>query len=294
MSGLRDIQLIETDSNKRCRAKYVVGIDESGNPIGGEPFVLTAVQCPRDAGELLAEQLIHSGLNPWTNKSQSLSSLVDKQEQTQRVQQLITCLTDIPVTWCSVAGWNEYNNSQKAASACLVASKAITASPMSEAPSYSGPAVLLPDGSSNTYSNKQRLLRQHAAAQFSGGFTSRYCPVYVSSLSKGDLTYPAITAADYIAGYIRHQMQQGISVEELPKQVLRIDESWSTADNPPTIYYSLRPTGGMQNNLVRSRAISWIEGRKIADEGSLSGRKPYKRIVHRLSSEEVQMYLQDL
>lgn len=290
MSGLRDIQLIEDGSGERTRAHHVVGVDESGNPTGSQPFVLVAVQCPRSSGELLAERLVQSDLDPWKSKSQTLSVSIDEAEQTQRIEAFLDVLDEIPITWSAVAGWDKYDTARRAAAACIVTTKALTASYSDRTPSYEGSAVLLHDGGEDTYGTEQRLLRKHAASQFGGGFDS-VCPVYTSALPKADLTYPEVNAADYLAGYIRHEMAQGTAVEVLPDPVTRIDDSWRVADVAPVAHYRLRITGGVQQSTARSRIIAWIEGRRVTTAGSITGQKPYDSIVNRLTSDTLKQYL---
>lgn len=285
--------MVEDGSGERKRADHVIGVDEPGNPTGSDPFVLAAVQCPRSHGEHLAEQLIRCGLDPWKNKSRTLSADIDTTEHTRRVETFVEALKEIPVTWSAVAGWGSYDIKQRAATACIVTTKALTAD-TAVRPSYKGPAVLLHDGAEDTYGSKQRLLRQHAATQFGGGFDSRVCPVYTSALPKADLTYPEVNAADYLAGYIRHKLSEGNPVELLPNPVTRIDDSWRVADGVPVAHYRLRTTGGTQESTARSRVIAWIEGRRIANPDTLTGQKPYGKLIDRLSSERVKQYLSEM
>lgn len=294
MSGLRSVQLVEGGTGDRIRADHVVGVDESGNPSDSRPFVLAAVQCPRSSGEKLAELLIRCGLDPWKSKSQTLTVDTDEGEQSQRIETFLELLGETPSTWSAVAGWHTYDIAQRAAAACIVTTKALVGTGRNSDLSYEGPAVLLHDGSENTYGKRQRLLRQHATSQFGGGFDSRVCPVYTSALPKADLTYPEVNAADYLAGYIRYKMTRGATVERLPEPVTRINESWRATDAVPVAHYRLRTTGGVQQSTTRSRVIAWIEGRRVADETDITGQKPYNRIVDRLSSEILKQYLLDM
>lgn len=135
--GLRSVQ-VTSESGRRKRLDHVIGVDESGNPDGGnEPFVISAVQCPRNYGEELAESLVDAGLNPWRSKSSSLS-VSDKAKATQdeRVRSFIDAISSTPITWCAAVGWEAYSVPRRATIACTVTSKALTTPHSDQLPSF--------------------------------------------------------------------------------------------------------------------------------------------------------------
>lgn len=291
--GLRSVQ-VTSESGQRKRLDHVIGVDESGNPDGGnEPFVISAVQCPRSYGEKLAESLIDAGLNPWRSKSSSLSvSDEAKATQDDRIRSFIGTISSTPITWCAAVGWEAYSVPKRATIACTVTSKALTAPHSDQRPSFEGDAALIHDGNAKTYGDKQRHLRKQASAKFNPSFQSAICSVYVSSLPKADLTYPEVVAADYIAGFVRKKLAEGEkSVSQLPNQVLWISSEWRSEDVQPVPLYWLRTSGNRQSTTQQSRITAWIEGRRPPEEGLTSGGQ-FKNIVdNRLESDTLKEYL---
>lgn len=291
--GLRSIQ-VTSESGQRERLDHVVGVDESGNPDGGgEPFVISAVQCPRSYGEKLAEFLINAELNPWRSKSNSLSvSDEAKATQDERVEAFIDLIDSTPITWCAAAGWKAYGVPKRAKIACTVASKALTTPHRVQQPNFEGDAALIHDGNAKTYGNKQQHLRKQASAAFNSSFQSAICSVYVSSLPKADLTYPEVVAADYLAGYVRKKLANGEkSMKQLPDQVLWIRSDWSPEDIQPAPLYWLRTSGSSQATTEQSRVVAWIEGRRPSNDGLTSGGQFSNIVSNRLSSDTLREYL---
>jgi hypothetical protein len=291
-SGLREIELLEhgvVDTQPPVQhASHVVGIDESGNHHDG-PFVMTAVQCPRSHGELLAELLIELGLEPWKSKSSSTPRGMSGTELSGTIEQLLSSFDSSPITWHAVAGWGTYTVDQRAATACIVASKALTGG-SSSVPEYEGPAALVHDGGSRMYGSRQELFRRAATRQFNG-FGDRVTQVYITQLQHGDLVYPEITAADYIAGYIRIQLPE-VGIEGLGYDIQRIDDSWNVSDDPPSTLYSLRSRNRRQSQQKHDRAAAWIEGRRPSSD-DVWGHQPLHSLANRLQSDVVQGYLLD-
>jgi hypothetical protein len=271
------------------QADHVVGVDESGNG-GGGPFVMVAVQCPRERGEDLAELLIDLDLQPWKNKSSSTPSGMTNADLSSRVRDLIDAFRELPVTWHAVAGWGDYNKDQRGMIACIVTSKAMTGGSDGELPEYTGPATLLHDGGRHMYGTQQIELRRAAARQFSG-FGDRITPLYLSNLKRGDKTYPEITAADYIAGYLNSQIPQS-GIEGLGCDVQRIDNSWRASDEAPTTLYQLRARNRRRQLTKEDRAAAWIEGCRPPEEGAWN-EQPLESLADRLRSETVRNYLLD-
>lgn len=294
--GLRAVQVTD-DSGQRKRLDHVVGVDESGNPnADGGPFLISAVQCPRTYGEALAEHLIDAGLNPWQNKSSSLSvSDRAKATQDERVESFISAISSTPITWCAAVGWDAYNVPKRAAIACTVTSKALTTPHSNRIPDFEGDTALIHDGDAKTYGDNQHYLRKQASAEFNPSFQSAICSVHVSSLPKADLTYPEVTAADYIAGYIRKKLANGeTTVEQLSDQVLWVSSDWACEDVQPAPLYWLRTSGAKQSTPEQSRVIAWIEGRRPPKDG-VSSRRQFERVIeNRLESEKLKEYLAEL
>lgn len=290
--GLRSIQ-VTSESGQRKRLDHVVGVDESGNPDGGSvPFVISAVQCPRSYGEELAEHLINAGLNPWRNKSSSLSvSDEAKTTQDERVESFIDKISSTPVTWCAAVGWDAYSVPERATIACTVTSKALNTTHSDQTPDFEGGTALIHDGNAKTYGDNQLHLRKQASAKFNSSFQSAFCSVHVSSLPKADLTYPEVVAADYIAGYVRKKLANGESVNELPNQVLWVRSEWSPEDVQPAPLYWLRTSGSNQTTTEQSRIIAWIEGRRPSNDGLTSGGQFENIIDNRLESDRLKEYL---
>lgn len=289
-SGLRRIELLEhgiVDTQPPVQhASHVVGIDESGNHHEG-PFVMVAVQCPRSHGESLAELLIEFGLEPWKSKSSSTPRSLSKTELSKTVEQLLDSIDSSPITWHAVAGWGRYTVDQRAATACIVASKALT-NGSGTSPEYEGPAALVHDGGDRMYGSRQEHLRRAATRQFNG-FGDRITPIYITQLQDGDRIYPELTAADYIAGYIRSQLPE-TGVSGIGYNVQRIDESWRASDDPPATLYSLRSRNRRQSRQKYDRVAAWIEGRRPSSD-EVWGNQPFQSLTDRLQSDIVKDYL---
>lgn len=285
-SGLRPVKILESSSDSHTRADHVVGIDESGNTTDG-PFVVTGVQCPRSAGEKLAELLIELGLDPWKSKSSSRPNNVDGSELTQRVRELIQKIKDEPITWHATACWGSCPADQRAMAACIIATKSLVTTHRD----YEGNAVIIHDGAGSEFGKGHITLRRAAREQFQG-FGDRETPVYVSTLESGDRTYPEITAADYIAGFVRYEIEQSghIGGVEEPR-VERMDKSWSTpADLSPEPKYDIRARDQYQRPKRKDRAAAWIEGRRPPTDARWDS-PSFDSIVNRLESETVREYL---
>lgn len=295
--SLRPVQLAEEGTGTRQRAHRVISVDESGNPVGDEPYVLSAVSCPRESGELLAEHLVDAGLNPWTNKSRSLSTtLPDQADQNSRVEAFLRSIDDEErITWSSAAGWQSYDVPLRAAAACTVGSRTLTTPHRETQLSLHDETVLIHDGGADTYGPKQRVLRQQAAAKFDSSFQSVFCPVVVTSLVKADLTYPEVIAADYIAGYIRHRLRQETdTIETLPPQVNRIDKDWVEPEMTPLSSHWIRTSSGGPPDEARTRMLAWMEGRRPPNVQNTTTKGSYESLLQQLDSTAVAHYLREL
>lgn len=291
--GLRPIQVIDESGRRKC-LDHVVGVDESGNPDGnGGPFVIAAVQCPRRYGEKLAEHLIDARLNPWRNKSNSLSVIDEaKSTQDERIESFINTIRSTPVTWCTAVGWEAYGVPKRAAIACTVTSKALSTPHSNQDLDFEGDTALIHDGNAKTYGNNQLHLRKQASTEFNPSFQSAISSVHVSSLPKADLTYPEAIAADYIAGFVRKKIATGeASVKQMPEQVVWVSSDWTYEDVQPAPLYWLRTSNIEPTAAEQSRIISWIEGRRPPDDGFSSSKRFEDLIETRIESEKLQAYL---
>lgn len=292
-SGLRRVELVESGGEDSGHANvqhinHVVGVDESGTSADG-PFVMAAVQCPRGSGEILAEFLIEEGLQPWKSKSSSTPSGMSNSGLSEHVSNLLDLIEGTPITWHAVAGWGAYSKPERAAIACIVASKAMTGGGNQEIPDFNGPATLMHDGGHQLYGAGQLAIRRAATRQFNG-FGDRVTPVYLSFLEDGDKTYPEITAADFIAGYLRSEIPER-GIEGLRQPVERINESWRASDSdPPSPLYQIRTRDRRRQQAKIARAAAWIEGRRPPEDGGWN-ESPIESLAGRLTSETVRDYI---
>lgn len=282
---MRSVQVVDQSDSSTTRAEHVIGIDESGNVTGGGSFALAAVRCPREDGERLAELLIENDLDPWRAKSQTVVERSSIAERNRRVRGFIEDLESEPISWHAAAGYSRFDIHCKAAAVCVLAKKTITATPQ-----FSGDTVLIPDGSPEMYGNKQEHLRTQAGHIFDGPFQSTFGEIYVTGLAKADLTYPEATAADFIAGYVRHQIESGTQIESLPTPVHRFDGNWREPIVAPQPYYRIPGVGGDFGGVQQNRAVAWIKGRH-PDGESYDSSSQWQNAIQILESQTVQQYL---
>lgn len=297
--GLRPVQIREQGTDASVRATHVIGVDESGNPTAGTPYVIAAVHCPRNTSESLAEHLIETGLGPWQRKSNSLGVATDSQaERTERIERFIKLLDSSRSTWKAAAGWKKYSPTDRAATACRVAKGTLTLPTQSTVVSCEGDALVLHDGGHNVYYPNLRPLRIQAASMFDSSFEAEFAPVYVSAFSKADLTYPEVIAADFIAGYIRYKIASDSldCIETCHENVSRIDAAnWRNPTNlSPKPLYQVQQGTRLENTTIRTRVVTWMDGRR-PPEGSVTSTDFFEEFVsNRLESKSVQAYLRDL
>jgi hypothetical protein len=282
---VRSVQIVDQSDSSTTRAEHVIGVDESGNVTGGGCFALAAVRCPREDGERLAELLIENDLDPWRAKSQTVVGRSSTAVRDQRVEDFIEAMESEPISWHAAAGYSGFNIHCKAAAVCVLAKKTITADSH-----FSGDAIIIPDGSSSMYGNKQKHLRTQANQIFDGAFQSTFGGIYVTGLAKADLTYPEATAADFLAGYVRQQIESGVQIESLPTQVHRFDGNWREPIVTPKPYYRIQGLGGDFGGVQQNRAVAWIKGRH-PDGDSYDSSTQWQNAVQILESEPVQQYL---
>ena len=285
---MRSVQVVEESSGETTRAEHVVGIDESGNVNGPGTFVLAAVRCPREDGEGLAELLINNDLLPWLGKSQTLAENTSPDERIQRVEGLIDDLEREGILWGAAVGHDHYSIHHKAAAVCVLSKQTITGDS-----GFQGDALLIPDGEAGMYGNSQQYLRTQAAQLFDGSFQSTFGGVFVTGLKKADLTYPEVTTADYLAGYIRDAIEERReSVQTLPDHVVRFDPNWREPSLPPQPFYRIQGVSGQYGARERTRAVAWITGRH-PDGDEYNVISQWENRVQILESETIQQYLLD-
>lgn len=284
---MRSVQVIEQSGGNVTRANNVIGIDESGNVTGAGEFALVTVRCPRDTGEQLAELLVDNDLFPWRGKSQTLAQSTSLSERRERVQGLIGALSQTDISWRGAVGYSAQSIHEKAAAICTLSKKTITGDD-----DFGGDSVLIPDGSAEMYGANQEHLRTQAAQIFDGPFQSHFGEVYATGLVKADLTYPEVTTADYIAGYLREKLQEGYTAESLPSNVVRFQKGWREPNGGPLPYYTIKGVSGAYGNTAQTRAAAWIKGRHPdGDDHDISSQWP--NTVRMLESDMLQQYLLD-
>jgi len=283
---VRSVQVIDQSSGSTTRAEHVIGVDESGQVIGPEPFALAVVRCPRENSERLAELLLEHELAPWQAKSQTLVENATPTERNQRVQGLMESLTEESIPWGVAVGRSQESIHHKAAAVCVLAKKTITS-----VDEFSGDSILIPDGAPSMYGDSQAHLRTQASQVFDGSFQSTFGGVYVTGLPKADLTYPEVTAADYIAGYVRNRIDEGTEqVHTLPEEVVRFDTNWREPSVSPVPFYRIRGVGGDYGTLERTRVAAWIKGRHPDNDG-FDVTSQWENTIQMLESQQLQRYL---
>lgn len=257
--------------------------------MGDGPFSLAAVRCPRDRSEKLAELLISSELAPWKAKSKTLlRHCSSPEERDNRVKNFIETLDEYKIPWAVTVGWEKVSVDACTAGICNLAKKTITHAPGP----YEGDSVLVPDGTTNTYGKEQERLCVQGSTFFGGGFQSRYGSVYISGLSKADLTYPEVMAADFIAGYAYRCLTNDRvrEIDKLSGFIGWFDENWREPSTTPVPFYGIGPLTMDYGEREKSRVVSWIKGNR-PDEVTFDGSNRYQNVVGYLESETVRSYL---
>lgn len=286
---MRSVQVVNQATSEVTRANHVIGFDESGNVTQGEAFALSAVRSARGTGERIAEVLIECNLNPWRSKSKQLVEHTSRAERDARVENLITRLESEPIAWRAAVGYESMSIHHKAAALCTISQKTITG-----VDHYSGDAVIIPDGADDMYGNQQRYLRQQASQMFGGSFPSIFGEVYISALPKADLTYPEVAAADYLSGYLRSQLRQGMDLGSLPPNVVRFDYNWREPETSPAPFYTLQRASSDYGAIERRRIMAWVLGRHPEGDEFDTSSQFTNRLTQMLESETVQQHLSEI
>lgn len=285
---MRTVQVIDQSSGSITRADHVIGIDESGTFGDPNPFALAAVRCPREKGERLAELLLENDLAPWQAKSQTITRNISAAERNRRVQGLIESLNRESIPWRVAVCFSRGGIDHKAAGVCVLAKKTITSFP-----EFSGDSVLLPDGEANMYGSRQEKLRTQASQIFDGSFQSKYGGMYVTALTAADLTYPEVTAADYIAGFVRGAVDDGVQVREFPDEVMWFDNNWREPSVSPVPFYKIRGLSGEYGSVARTRVAAWVKGRNTdGDDYDVSSQ--WRNTLEMIESPDLRQYLSEV
>ena len=172
----------------------------------------------------------------------------------------------------------------------MAAKKTITGGSSLEYPD--GRAAMLHDERVLNQSYKTAV-RRKVAKEFNTGFQHAFHPVYSTFVSKADLTYPQSIPADFIGGYLRSQLLDGATTDQLSKSVLEFDDSWTRSlDSAASLYYldSFQPIRGEG---ARSRAAAWVQGKAISSYTDPTDIEAYEQIIEQIDDETVYTYLSD-
>jgi hypothetical protein len=292
----RPISLEKRCSDDSVRAQSVVGVDESGNAEDGV-FVTVAVRAARSDGVELVQRLVENRLQPFRHKSSSLVRYTDadKADRRRRVRALLADLSHSTVTWAAVLSGSPLDEMAAAAAYAVAAKKAIT-NGLGQT-HLETDTVVLRDGQLVRGEHAQafpRQLRGHCDLSFERNI----CPVYLASLEQAERTYPQVTAADYIAGYLREiAAQHGVetAVEQFDyEQPVRFDRSWDNPARSPASVYQLKPIAPIREKRLTSRAIAWLTGGAITATRDPLDRNRYRRLIDTIDDPVVSDYVTEL
>lgn len=291
--SLRTVSISDAE-DARLSVDTLIGVDESGNEsnAGDGLCVVVAVRAARAAEIALVRALVQSDLHPFEHKSATLGydAQITDSERRDRVQQFLTALESLPVTWSAIICRSEYRTAVRAAAAVMAAKKTITREQPHE---HSGDrAAMLHDGKLLT-PNYKTAVRQKVAKEFDTGFQHAFYPVCLAFVNRADLTYPQSIAADYIAGYLRSRLLNGATSEQLAESLLEFDDSWThSLDTAAPLYYldSFEPIRGEG---ARSRAAAWIQGKVIPLDVDPTDIDVYEQVIRQIDDDTVYTYLSD-
>jgi len=290
-SPLRSITVVDAE-NTQINIDNLVGVDESAD---SGSFVIVAVRCTREDDIALVRALVESELQPFRHKSSSIVRYgeLDRDERVERVESLLSKLGESSITWAAITCSDNPSNRVKAAAATMAAKKSITNGLQSGNVSHGcGNTALLHDGQYDDYSDYFDDLRTLVSGHFDSGFQRSICPVYLTFLQDADRTYPQNNTADYIAGYLRDQIQHG-STDTLPEQVSEFDQSWLDSAPQPEPVYHLPEFDPIREEDLRSRVIAWLTGKRIPQDRSPTTRDPYRTLIEQIDDTIVYQYLSE-
>jgi hypothetical protein len=288
---LRDIRLVR--DGEQQRAPNLIGLDESMVTVGGTRYtIIVAVRTARENEISLLRALIDNDLQPFRHKSSSLLRYggVTPEERATRVQGLIEDLQSLQVSWSAILWEGPDEAPGLAACAVTAAKKAITSPLQSGDLAHGcGRTAFLHDGRADAHSDYFEQLKLQMPSAFDTGFQQSICSVLLTFMEGADRTYPATNTADYIAGHLARQLENGRS--DLPDQVLDFDPSWVDPAPQPEVPYRLSSIRPIREENVHSRVLAWILGRGIPRDPSPVNRDPYRDHVSRIGDDAVRSYL---
>jgi hypothetical protein len=117
--------------------------------------------------------------------------------------------------------------------------------------------------------------------------------MYVTALTAADLTYPEVTAADYIAGFVREAVDDGAQVRELPDEVTWFDSNWREPSVSPVPFYRIRGVSGEYGSIARTRVAAWVKGRNPdGDDYDVSSQ--WRNTLEMIESPDLRQYLSEV
>ena len=288
---LRDIRLVR-DGEKQ-RAPNLIGLDESTTTVEGTRYtIVVAVRTAREDDISLLRALIENDLQPFKHKSSSLLRYgdVSVKDRARRVQGLIEDLRSLPVSWSAIL-WEGPDKATGLATCAVTAAKKSITNPLQvgDLAHGCGKTAFLHDGREDAHSNYFHQLKRQMPSAFDTSFQQSICPVLLTFMKGADRIYPATNTADYIAGHITRQLENGRS--ELPPQVLDFDPSWVDPAPQAEVPYQLDSIRPIREEGVRSRVLAWILGKGIPMNPSPTNRDPYRDHVSQIDDTAVRSYL---
>lgn len=288
---LRDIRLVR--DGEQQRAPNLIGLDESMVTVGETRYtIIVAVRTARENEISLLRALINNDLQPFKHKSSSLLRYggVTPEERATRVQGLIEDLQSLQVSWSAILWEGPDEAPGLAACAVTAAKKAITSPLQSGDLAHGcGRTAFLHDGRADAYSNYFEQLKLQMPSAFDTSFQQSICSVLLTFMEGADQTYPATNTADYIAGHLARQLENGRS--DLLDQVLDFDPSWVDPAPQPEVPYRLSSIRPIREENVHSRVLAWTLGKGIPRDPSPVNRDPYRDHVSRIGDDAVRSYL---
>lgn len=289
---LRSVSLLDSE-NETLEANNLVGLDESE----GDTVVIVAVRCAREDDIALVRALIENELRPFRHKSSSIVRYGDlsEEERADRVGDFIDDLETVSVSWGAIVCERDISSQHKAAAATVAGKKSITNGLATGDVAHGcGKTALLHDGRHNSHTDYHPALRESIPSHIDSSFQQSICPVYLTFLEDADRIYPQTTAADYIAGYLRDQLDSVDDVSSLGMDAVKVfDESWVDPAPQPEPVYQLESFQPIREEGRKSRVLAWLKGQGIPDDPSPTGRDPYLNLIDQIEDDVVYTYLRN-
>lgn len=288
---LRDIRLVR--DGEQQRAPNLIGLDESFVTIRGTRYtVVVAVRAAREDEISLLRALIENELQPFRYKSSSLlrQGGISQEERARRVQGLIEDLQSLNVSWSAVL-WEGPDKAPELAACAVTAGKKSITNPLQtgDLAHGCGATAFLHDGRQDAHSDYFKQLKLQMPSGFDTSFQRSICSVLLTFMEGADRTYPVTNTADYIAGYLTDQLENGRS--DFPTQVVEFDRSWVDPAPQPEVPYQLDSIQPIREKDLHSRVLAWILGKGIPRDPSPVNRDTYRERVSRINDDAVRSYL---